>query len=49
MSDENNERADSTEEGRAKPTITIAEKQSGEKESKPTITIAERNGSDDRT
>ena len=49
MSEENKDRADSGEEGKAKPTITIAEKQSGEKESRPTITIAEKNASGDRT
>ena len=49
MSDENAERADSREEGKVKPTITIAERQSGEEDAKPTITIAEKNGSEDRT
>ena len=37
------------EDAEAKPTITIAEKQSGAAagEAKPTITIAERDGDDD--
>lgn len=46
MSDENNEQDGPAEETQAKPTITIAERQSGDREAKPTITIAERQGSD---
>ncbi len=49
MSDENNEQDGSAEETQAKPTITIAEKQSGTSTAKPTITIAERQGSDEDT
>ena len=44
MSDENEDMEGSADQ--AKPTITIAEKQSGDKEAKPTITIAERQESD---
>ena len=36
---------DETKESASKPTITIAEKTSGEADSKPTITIAEKEGS----
>ena len=36
---------DENKESASKPTITIAEKQSGSTESKPTITIAEKDGS----
>ncbi len=47
MPEETTDPKDTTQEGEAKPTITIAEKQ-GESEStedaKPTITIAERQG-----
>ena len=46
MSDENEEEDGSAEGTQAKPTITIAEKQSGTSQAKPTITIAERQGSD---
>jgi hypothetical protein len=46
MSDENDEKEGSAEGTQAKPTITIAEKQSGTSQAKPTITIAERQGSD---
>ena len=46
MSDENNEKDGSSDGTQAKPTITIAEKQSGTSQAKPTITIAERQGSD---
>ena len=44
MSSETDER-DETNETEAKPTITIAEKQSGDtSDAKPTITIAEKDG-----
>ena len=35
---------DENKETASKPTITIAEKQSGDADSKPTITIAEKEG-----
>ena len=47
MSDDNNEQDGTAEETEAKPTITIAEKQSGTATAKPTITIAERQESDE--
>jgi len=46
MSNENSEKEKTAEGSQSKPTITIAEKQSGQGQSKPTITIAERQGSD---
>ncbi len=46
MSDETDDRDETTNEGDAKPTITIAEKQGGAglADEKPTITIAEKDG-----
>ena len=43
------ENKETNEEGEAKPTITIAEKQGGAAagDAKPTITIAERESNDD--
>ena len=37
-------RTDENTETTSKPTITIAEKESGQADSKPTITIAEKEG-----
>jgi hypothetical protein len=44
MSEDNENKEGSADQ--AKPTITIAERQSGDEQAKPTITIAERQGSD---
>jgi hypothetical protein len=46
MPDETDEREDTTNEGQAKPTITIAEREAGSAGAadKPTITIAEKEG-----
>jgi hypothetical protein len=45
MSQETTDNKETPQDGEAKPTITIAEKQDGsETEEKPTITIAEKQG-----
>lgn len=46
MSDETEDKEETTTEGQAKPTITIAEKQGSQttSDAKPTITIAEKDG-----
>lgn len=49
MPDETDDREETTNEGEAKPTITIAERQGGTAgaAAKPTITIAEKEEGDD--